>query len=66
MLTTFSFNNRNLIHMRVAHSFFISEAKYCVKIAQLLKYLGEKIHLGCLCIYCENNKAKDFKTGLAV
>lgn len=52
--------------MRVSHSFFISEAKYCTKVPELLKYLSEKINLGCLCIYCENNKAKDFKSGYAV
>ena len=52
--------------MRIQHSFFISEEKYCTKVPELLKYLGEKIQLGCLCIYCENNKAKDFKSGQAV
>ena len=32
----------------------------------LLKYFREKIHIGLLCIFCENNKTKSFKTGEAV
>jgi len=56
----------NLMHMRVEHSFFVSEIKYVTDLKGLLKYLGEKIHKGCLCIHCENRHAKDFKTGEAV
>jgi len=54
------------MHMRVDHSFFVSEIKYVTDLKGLLKYLGEKIHKGCLCIHCENRHAKDFKTGEAV
>jgi len=58
--------NENLVHMRLQHSFFISDVKYLTDLNGLLKYLGEKIHRGCLCIYCENHQCKDFKSGEAV
>jgi len=45
---------KNLIHMRIEHSFFVPEIKYATDLSGLLKYLGEKIHKGCLCIMCEN------------
>jgi pre-60S factor REI1 len=56
----------NLMHMRIDHSFFVSEIKFVTDLKGLLKYLGEKIHKGCMCIHCENRHAKDFKTGEAV
>ena len=59
-------SNRNLLHMRVDHSFFVSDIKYVTDLAGLLRYLGGKIHKGCLCIMCENHQAKDFKSGEAV
>lgn len=52
--------------MRVAHSFFISEEKYLTNMEGLLKYLAEKINVGLLCIYCDNQGAKGFKSGSAV
>jgi len=58
--------NENLVHMRLKHSFFVSDIKYVKDLNGLLKYLGEKIHRGCLCIFCENHHCKDFKSGDAV
>lgn len=58
--------NRNLVHMRLKHSFFVSDIKYLKDLNGLLKYLGEKIHRGCLCIWCENHHCRDFKSGDAV
>jgi len=58
--------NENLIHMRLQHSFFVSDIKHIKDLPGLLRYLGEKIHRGCLCIYCENHHCHDFKTGEAV
>ena len=37
-----------------------------VNVQGLLHYLAEKINVGNLCIYCENFKTKDFKTGESV
>jgi len=58
--------DENLIHMRMEHSFFISDIKYVTDLNGLLRYLGGKIHKGRICIYCENKHAKDFKSGEAV
>ena len=52
--------------MSSSHSFFISEEKYLINLEGLLKYLAEKINLGFLCIYCDNQGTKGFKTGSAV
>lgn len=55
----------NLIHMRVAHSFFINDFKFCSDVEGLLKYLAEKIQKEIMCIYCEN-KGRDFQTPEAI
>jgi pre-60S factor REI1 len=52
--------------MKLAHSFFIAEEKYCTDKAKLLLYLQEKIEVGMMCILCENKGAKDFTTGDSV
>ena len=52
--------------MRLSHSFFISEEKYLTNLEGLLKYLAEKINIGLLCIYCDNQGTKGFKSGSAV
>ncbi len=52
--------------MRSSHSFFISEEKFLTNLEGLLKYLAEKINVGLLCIYCDNQGTKGFKTGTAV
>lgn len=52
--------------MRKSHSFFISEEKYLINLEGLLNYLAEKINIGLLCIYCDNQGTKGFKTGAAI
>ncbi|KAJ7502742.1 C2H2 type zinc-finger-domain-containing protein [Mycena galericulata] len=51
----------NLTHMSTAHSFFIPDAEYLVDIQGLISYLGEKIAVGNVCIYC-NGKGREFRT----
>ena len=51
----------NLTHMSVAHSFFIPDAEYLVDLSGLITYLGEKIAVGNVCIFC-NGKGREFRT----
>lgn len=51
--------------MHSAHSFFVPEADYLVDLPGLLTYLGEKIAVGNVCIYC-NGKGREFRTLNAV
>lgn len=55
----------NLTHMSVVHSFFIPDAEYLVDLSGLTTYLGEKIAVGNVCIYC-NSKSREFRTLEAV
>ncbi|KAJ2913248.1 hypothetical protein MD484_g7160, partial [Candolleomyces efflorescens] len=59
-----SFEN-NLTHMSTAHSFFIPDAEYLVDLQGLVAYLGEKIMVGNVCLYC-NERGKAFRTVDAV
>jgi pre-60S factor REI1 len=51
----------NLTHMSSEHSFFIPDAEYLIDITGLITYLGEKIAVGNVCIYC-NGKGREFRT----
>jgi len=51
----------NLTHMSGEHSFFIPDAEYLVDLTGLISYLGEKIAVGNVCIYC-NDKGREFRT----
>lgn len=51
----------NLAHMLVAHSFFVPDTEYITDVSGLLTYLGEKIAVGNVCLYC-NGKGRDFRT----
>lgn len=51
--------------MEKFHGFFVAEANYVSDLPGLIKYLAEKIHLGNICLECDN-KGKDFKSGEAV
>lgn len=51
----------SLTHMSAAHSFFIPDADYLVDLPGLITYLGEKIAVGNVCIYC-SMKSRDFRT----
>ncbi|CAG8493003.1 10367_t:CDS:2 [Gigaspora rosea] len=55
----------NLTHMTRAHSFFIPEIEYLVDLQGLIKYLGEKISVKNLCLYC-NGRGKGLKSFEAV
>lgn len=51
----------NLTHMSIGHSFFIPDAEYLVDIPGLVAYLGEKIAVGNVCIFC-NEKGREFRS----
>ncbi|KIM78957.1 hypothetical protein PILCRDRAFT_581128 [Piloderma croceum F 1598] len=55
----------NLTHMSIAHSFFIPDAEYLVDLPGLIQYLGEKIAVGNVCIFCDG-KGREFRTLYAV
>ncbi|XP_066602939.1 cytoplasmic 60S subunit biogenesis factor ZNF622 [Prorops nasuta] len=55
---------RNIKHMTVAHSFFIPDPEYCTDMKGLITYLGEKIYLAFMCIWC-NDTGKTFHTAEA-
>lgn len=55
----------NLEHMSSSHSFFIPDAEYLVDLPGLLAYLGEKINIGNMCIYC-NGRGRELRTLEAV
>ena len=58
--TSSSFED-NLTHMSNEHSFFIPDAEYLVDPTGLITYLGEKLAVGNICIYC-NGKGREFRT----
>ncbi|KAJ1554801.1 hypothetical protein HK405_004039 [Cladochytrium tenue] len=49
----------NMEHMAKTHSFFVPDLEYLVDLEGLVKYLGEKISVGNVCLYC-NGKGKSF------
>ncbi|KAH3900564.1 Rei1p SCDLUD_003555 [Saccharomycodes ludwigii] len=49
---TFKTFENNLEHMFKSHGFYIPEQKYLIDKEGLVKYLGEKIGLGNLCLCC--------------
>lgn len=51
----------SLTHMSSAHSFFIPDAEYLIDLAGLITYLGEKIAVGNVCIFC-NEKGREFRS----
>ncbi|THH16578.1 hypothetical protein EW146_g4087 [Bondarzewia mesenterica] len=51
----------NLTHMSTEHSFFIPDADYLVDLTGLVTYLGEKIAVGNVCVFC-NGKGREFRT----
>ncbi|RIA88115.1 C2H2 type zinc-finger-domain-containing protein [Glomus cerebriforme] len=44
--------DENMQHMTKVHSFFIPEIEYLIDSRGLIKYLGEKISIGNVCLYC--------------
>ncbi|KAI7862512.1 C2H2 type zinc-finger-domain-containing protein [Spinellus fusiger] len=55
----------NLTHMTHAHSFFIPDIDYLVDLKGLIQYLGEKISVGNVCIFC-NGKGRSYRSLEAV
>ena len=55
----------NMRHMTKSHSFFIPDVEYVTDMEALIGYLGEKVGLGKLCLYC-NGKGKTFYSIAAV
>uniref|UniRef100_A0A8D0H8Q6 Cytoplasmic 60S subunit biogenesis factor ZNF622 n=1 Tax=Sphenodon punctatus TaxID=8508 RepID=A0A8D0H8Q6_SPHPU len=50
---------KNVAHMTKMHSFFIPDIEYLVDLRGLIKYLGEKVGVGKICLWC-NEKGKAF------
>ncbi|KAI9478854.1 MAG: C2H2 type zinc-finger-domain-containing protein [Benjaminiella poitrasii] len=55
----------NMQHMTVTHSFFIPDIEYLVDLKGLIRYLGEKITVGNVCIFC-NGKGRGMRSVDAV
>jgi len=49
----------NISHMNLAHGLFIPEREYLTDLRGLILYLGEKVGVGNVCIYC----GKSFTSG---
>ncbi|KAM7348522.1 cytoplasmic 60S subunit biogenesis factor ZNF622 [Cochliomyia hominivorax] len=49
----------NLKHMSETHSFFIPDLEYCTDLEGLLNYLGEKVTVYFICLWC-NDRGKTF------
>lgn len=49
----------NLKHMSETHSFFIPDVEYCTDIEGLIHYLGEKVAVYFICLWC-NDRGKTF------
>jgi pre-60S factor REI1 len=54
-----------IAHMTKAHSFFIPDIEYLSDLRGLIKYLGEKISVGNVCLYC-NGKGRAIRSLEAV
>ncbi|KAI8088640.1 C2H2 type zinc-finger-domain-containing protein [Halteromyces radiatus] len=55
----------NMTHMTKVHSFFIPDIEFLVDLQGLIRYLGEKISVGNICLFC-NGKGKGFSSMDAV
>ncbi|KAF9185237.1 hypothetical protein BGZ51_002761 [Haplosporangium sp. Z 767] len=55
----------NVDHMTKAHGFFIPDIEYLVDLEGLIRYLGEKVSVGNICLHC-NGKGRQIKSLEAV
>ncbi|KAI8996753.1 C2H2 type zinc-finger-domain-containing protein [Pilobolus umbonatus] len=55
----------NMTHMTHTHSLFIPDIDYLVDLRGLIRYLGEKITVGNVCIFC-NGKGREMRSTEAV
>ncbi|XP_060002879.1 cytoplasmic 60S subunit biogenesis factor ZNF622 [Lagenorhynchus albirostris] len=56
---------KNVAHMTKVHSFFIPDVEYLSDLKGLIKYLGEKVGVGKICLWC-NERGKSFYSTEAV
>ncbi|XP_068427036.1 cytoplasmic 60S subunit biogenesis factor ZNF622 [Clinocottus analis] len=56
---------KNVGHMTAVHSFFIPDAEFLVDLRGLVRYLGEKVGAGNVCLWC-NEKGRSFYSAEAV
>ncbi|KAM9254415.1 cytoplasmic 60S subunit biogenesis factor ZNF622 isoform 2-T2 [Dugong dugon] len=56
---------KNVAHMTKVHSFFIPDIEYLSDLKGLIRYLGEKVGIGKICLWC-NEKGKSFYSTEAV
>ncbi|XP_054877786.1 LOW QUALITY PROTEIN: cytoplasmic 60S subunit biogenesis factor ZNF622-like [Poeciliopsis prolifica] len=56
---------RNVAHMTRVHSFFIPDVEFLVDLRGLVRYLGEKVGAGNVCLWC-NEKGRSFYSTEAV
>ncbi|XP_028909704.1 zinc finger protein 622 [Ornithorhynchus anatinus] len=56
---------KNVAHMTKVHSFFIPDIEFLSDLRGLIKYLGEKVGVGKICLWC-NEKGKSFYSTEAV
>ncbi|XP_061110179.1 cytoplasmic 60S subunit biogenesis factor ZNF622 isoform X1 [Conger conger] len=56
---------KNLSHMTKVHSFFLPDVEYLVDLKGIIRYLGEKVGVGKVCLWC-NEKGKSFYSTEAV
>ncbi|XP_069814243.1 cytoplasmic 60S subunit biogenesis factor ZNF622 [Dendropsophus ebraccatus] len=52
---------KNVAHMTKVHSFFIPDIEYLQDLEGLIRYLGEKVGFGKICLWC-NERGKSFYT----
>ncbi|XP_071348533.1 cytoplasmic 60S subunit biogenesis factor ZNF622 [Trachinotus anak] len=56
---------KNVTHMTKVHSFFIPDLEFLVDLRGLIRYLGEKVGAGNVCLWC-NEKGRSFYSTEAV
>ncbi|XP_015233798.1 PREDICTED: zinc finger protein 622 [Cyprinodon variegatus] len=56
---------KNIAHMTKVHSFFIPDLEFLVDLKGFLRYLGEKVGAGNVCLWC-NEKGRSFYSTEAV
>nr|XP_046263943.1 zinc finger protein 622 [Scatophagus argus]XP_046263944.1 zinc finger protein 622 [Scatophagus argus]XP_046263945.1 zinc finger protein 622 [Scatophagus argus]XP_046263946.1 zinc finger protein 622 [Scatophagus argus] len=56
---------KNVDHMTKVHSFFIPDVEFLVDLRGLVRYLGEKVGAGNVCLWC-NEKGRSFYSTEAV
>jgi pre-60S factor REI1 len=49
-----------------SHGFFIPEVEHVERLDAMLEYIHEKVHVGCMCLYCNNEGSHSFRSGAAV